>query len=78
MTATQTMQPRGSKYRPVAAEIERDFSGVLAWYGEATGAWWAMVRVHRDLRLVEAASSQELREAIVSARGWPPSHDPAW
>lgn len=70
MAAAPTMQPRGSVHRPIAADIERDFSGVVAWYGEATASWWAMVRVRRDLRLVEAASSQELREAIVSARGW--------
>jgi hypothetical protein len=56
--------------RPVAAQIEREFSGVVAWYGNATGAWWAMVRVHRDACLVEARSPRELREAIVKARGW--------
>jgi hypothetical protein len=57
--------------RPPAAQIEREFSGVVAWYGQATGAWWAMVRVRRDVRLVEALSPRELREAIVHARGWP-------
>ncbi|MFA1548747.1 hypothetical protein [Actinomadura chokoriensis] len=55
----------------MAAEIEREFSGVVAWYGQATGSWWAMVRVHRDARLVEARSPRDLREAIVNARGWP-------
>ncbi|MFE9106657.1 hypothetical protein [Actinomadura geliboluensis] len=57
--------------RPVAAAIEREFSGVVAWYGHATGAWWAMVPVRRDVRLVEALSPRELREAIVNAQGWP-------
>lgn len=57
--------------RSVAAQIEREFSGVVAWYGQATGAWWAMVRVRRDVRLVEAVDPRELREAIVNARGWP-------
>ena len=59
------------KSRRVAAAIERVFSGVVAWYGHATGAWWAMVRVRRDVRLVEALSPRELREAIAQARGWP-------
>ncbi|MFG2091173.1 hypothetical protein [Spirillospora sp. NPDC048824] len=57
--------------RSVAAQIEREFSGVVAWYGQATGAWWAMVRVHRDVRLVEAVDPRELRDAITNARGWP-------
>ncbi|GAA0562709.1 MULTISPECIES: hypothetical protein [Thermomonosporaceae] len=56
--------------RPVAAQIEREFSGVVAWYGQATGAWWAMVRIRRDVRLVEAGDPGQLREAIVHARGW--------
>lgn len=57
--------------RPVAAQIEREFSGVVAWYGQATGAWWAMVRIRRGARLVEAVDPGALREAIVNARGWP-------
>jgi hypothetical protein len=56
--------------RPVVTEIEREFSGVVAWYGHATRAWWAMVRVRGDVRLVEALNPRELREAIVNARGW--------
>ncbi len=53
------------------ARIEREFSGVVAWYGKSTGAWWAMVRLGRGERLVEAVSPRELRDAIVHARGWP-------
>ena len=61
----------GRAERPVAAQIEREFPGVVAWHGRATGAWWAMVRVHRGVRLVEALSPRELRDAIVRTRGWP-------
>jgi hypothetical protein len=68
--AAASMSPEMSP-RPVAAQIEREFSGVVAWYGTATEAWWAMVRVGGGLRLVEAVSPSELREAIVNARGWP-------
>lgn len=57
--------------RPAAAEIEREFSGVVAWYGQATGEWWAMVRLRCGVRLVEAGDPGALREAIVNARGWP-------
>ncbi|MEU4824614.1 hypothetical protein AB0H37_22325 [Actinomadura sp. NPDC023710] len=67
--AAASMSPEISR-RPVAAQIEREFSGVVAWYGTATEAWWAMVRVRGGLRLVEAAGPSELREAIVNARGW--------
>lgn len=56
--------------RPSAARIEREFAGVVVWYGRATGAWWAMVGLGDDARLVEAVSPQELREAIMRARGW--------
>ena len=68
--ATAAVSPELSR-RPVAEQIEREFSGVVAWYGEATGAWWAMVRVRGDARLVEALTPRELRDAIVNARGWP-------
>jgi hypothetical protein len=55
-----------------AARIEREFSGVVAWYGKSTGAWWAMIRLGRDERLVEAVNPRELRDAIVHAQGpWP-------
>lgn len=57
--------------QPIAAQIEQEFSGVVAWYGETTGAWWAMVRVRHDVRLVEALDPRELRNAIMNARGWP-------
>lgn len=57
--------------RLAAARIEREFSGVWAWFGEATGSWWAMVRLPSGPRLVEAVSPEELRKAIVYARGWP-------
>lgn len=67
--AAASVSPEVSR-RPVAAQIERDFSGVVAWYGTATEAWWAMVRVRGGLRLVEAAGPSELREAIIDARGW--------
>ena len=69
MGAALASGPRGG--RPVAAQIEREYAGVLAWYGEATGSWWAMVRVGRGVRLVEALNPQELCQAIRGARGWP-------
>jgi hypothetical protein len=67
--AAASMSPEISR-RPVAAQIEREFSGVVAWYGTVTQAWWAMVRVRGGHRLVEAKGPSELREAIVNARGW--------
>ncbi|GAA2119619.1 hypothetical protein [Actinomadura napierensis] len=71
MGAVRVALPGGVSGRPVAAQIEREFSGVWAWYGEATGSWWAMVRLGDAARLVEALDPRELRDAIVHARGWP-------
>lgn len=71
MDGSRVVLPDEVPGRPVAAQIEREFPGVVAWYGTATGAWWAMVRVRQDVRLVEALSPGELREAIVNAWGWP-------
>ena len=66
-----SMCASGEQGRRPAAQIEREFAGVVAWYGQATGAWWAMVGVGRGARLVEAVSPDELRTAIMHARGWP-------
>jgi hypothetical protein len=71
MGAVRVVLPAGLSGRPVAQQIEREFAGVCAWYGQATGSWWAMVPVRGVPRLVEALSPQELRNAIVSAQGWP-------
>jgi hypothetical protein len=59
--------------RTVAREIRREVPGVLAWYGRATQAWWALVPGGglARARLVEAINPEELREAIRNARGWP-------
>jgi hypothetical protein len=71
MGVVPVVLPDGMSGRAVAAQIEREFSGVWAWYGEATGSWWAMVRLDGGARLVEALNPDELRNAIVHARGWP-------
>lgn len=47
------------------------FPGVALWFGEATGSWWALVRVSRGWRLVEAADVEELTRAIIQAETWP-------
>ena len=57
--------------RGVTAQIEREFPEVSAWYGRATGTWWAMVPVRTRWRLVEAISPVELRAAILNRAGWP-------
>lgn len=56
---------------PVVRAIQREYPGVLAWYGTATGSWWAFVPLGQDARLVEALSPGELREALCNPRGWP-------
>ncbi|GAA2129288.1 hypothetical protein GCM10009727_20630 [Actinomadura napierensis] len=70
MNTARVVLPDGLSGRPVTAQIESEFPGVCAWYGKATEAWWAMVRVHGVPRLVEAPNPQELRNAIIHLRGW--------
>lgn len=57
--------------RRVASGIELEFPGVVAWFGLATGAWWALVPLRGGARLVEAHSPRELRKAITNAAAWP-------
>jgi hypothetical protein len=57
--------------RRSASGLESEFPGVTAWFGVATGAWWALVPLRGGSRLVEAHSPQELREAITQAATWP-------
>lgn len=71
MGIAATVRWNVSPWRSAADRIEGEFSGVLAWFGEETGSWWAMVRVPGGPRLVEAVSAEELRKAILWARGWP-------
>ena len=49
----------------VTREIARRYPGVRAWWGEHTGAWWALARDRygRD-RLVEAADPAELARRL--------------
>ncbi|GGQ37868.1 hypothetical protein BKA00_000236 [Actinomadura coerulea] len=51
-----------------ARALQEQFPGVRVWYGEATGSWWAMVPLREGPRLLEAPSSQQLREEIMSFR----------
>lgn len=54
-----------------ARELERQFPGVRAWRGRATGSWWAFVPQGDGGRLVEASHLRGLREAIANAKTWP-------
>jgi hypothetical protein len=50
--------------RATARAVEREFPGVVAWWGQSTGKWWALVRLGRWCRLVEAREPDQLREVI--------------
>ncbi|MFD0900571.1 hypothetical protein [Actinomadura sediminis] len=56
--------------RRLCGELERQLPGVLAWYGNETGSWWAFVPVTSGDRLVEAETPRGLREAIVKVQAW--------
>ncbi|MGI5165421.1 hypothetical protein ACQEU3_13785 [Spirillospora sp. CA-253888] len=54
-----------------ASGMEAEFPGIRAWFGLTTRSWWAVVPLRRGgLRLVEADSPRELREAIVNVATW--------
>ncbi|WP_242901537.1 hypothetical protein [Actinomadura terrae] len=62
-------EPTPAALRAATARgLQEQFPGVRVWYGEATGSWWALVPRRDGPRLLEAASAQELREEIMSAR----------
>ncbi|MFI0354493.1 hypothetical protein [Actinomadura sp. 9N407] len=50
----------------VTVRAMRERYGVLAWYGQATGAWWALA----GGRLVEGQHPQHLAEVLDRGRGW--------
>jgi hypothetical protein len=58
--------PEAELRAAMARGLQEQFPGVRAWYGEATGSWWAMVPLRSGPRLVEAPTPQQLREAIMS------------
>lgn len=53
--------------RAAARAIEARFPGVRAWYGRATGSWWAFLPAGTG-RLVEAVNPEELTEIIKASR----------
>jgi hypothetical protein len=50
--------------RATAREVEREFPGVVAWWGQSTGKWWALVRLGRWSQLIEARNPEDLRQVI--------------
>jgi hypothetical protein len=74
MTTPKGTLPGGLNGQPSCGAIQEQFPGVRAWYGQATGRWWALVPLRRGPRLVEALNPRELREAIEKAAGWPWPH----
>ncbi|MFC4906382.1 hypothetical protein [Actinomadura gamaensis] len=67
-TAGREEPPPAALREAMARGLQEQFPGVRVWYGEATGSWWAMVPLRSGPRLVEASTSQQLREQILSAR----------
>ncbi|WP_433326490.1 hypothetical protein [Spirillospora sp. CA-294931] len=49
-------------------ELQGQFAGARVWFGESTGSWWALVPSRTGARLLEAATPQLLREAMLSVR----------
>ncbi|RFU36907.1 hypothetical protein DZF91_35620 [Actinomadura logoneensis] len=69
-TAGREEPPPAELRDAMARGLQGQFPGVRVWYGEATGSWWAMVPLRSGPRLVEADTSQQLRDAIMSARSY--------
>jgi hypothetical protein len=61
----------------VIAELRRRFPGARAWWGEFTGAWWAISRDRTGRhRLVEAPDPAELGRRLESLGGRMASRSP--
>ncbi|MFC5752178.1 hypothetical protein [Actinomadura rugatobispora] len=71
MTGPEVVLPGVLDGRPVTDVIQEQFPGVWAWYGQATGSWWALVPLRDGPRLVEAINPGELRYALKKPAGWP-------
>jgi hypothetical protein len=56
--------------RQAARGLAQQFPGVHAWYGEQTREWWAMVSSKDGPCLLSAPDIRQLREEIISFRGW--------
>ncbi|MFI6514630.1 hypothetical protein ACIBF1_03620 [Spirillospora sp. NPDC050679] len=65
-TAVDVLDPAPLR-RQAMRELERRYPGVLAWWGNATGSYWAFVPIRGGL-LLEGAHPEQLGGAI--ARIW--------
>ena len=59
-----TVQDTRVDIPPVTDPPPPVLSGVVHWYGRATGSWWALVPGREGLRLVEAVSADALAVTV--------------
>jgi hypothetical protein len=52
------------------AALQRQFPGVVVWYGRATSRWWAFVPIGEWGHLIEATTPEQLAQQIATARSW--------
>ncbi|MEV0667146.1 hypothetical protein ACIBI3_38620 [Actinomadura luteofluorescens] len=60
--------PAGSPRKPMGRHAS---ACAVTWYGRATGAWWALVPTPDGMRLLEAATRDELQKALRNPAAWP-------
>lgn len=59
---------------PAKQTLARRFPGLVIWFGQWTGSWWALIPPPVGWRLVEAVDPDELTRAVIAARTWPRPH----
>ncbi|MBC6464176.1 hypothetical protein [Actinomadura alba] len=69
MPPDPNVPPEAARAAAVAA-LRKHF-GLPCWYGPHSRRWWAFIPIGERGRLVEAATPQELAEAISRARAQP-------
>lgn len=70
--------PQDAGWNPAGAAaletLRARFPDVPAWFGQATGQWWAMVTIDGEHRLIGATSPLELLTLLAAA--WDPRSSP--
>jgi hypothetical protein len=62
--------PEPGAVAATVAALQRQFPGVVVWYGRTTARWWALLPPAEQGHLLEAATPELLTQAIAAARAW--------
>jgi hypothetical protein len=70
MSSDLDVPPAATFTQTTAATLERQFPGVVVWYGHTTRHWWALLFIGQWVQLIEGHTPEQLAHAIGAARSW--------